>query len=83
MTPIVDEINAKPAEKMPLPIPVSEGIGTEIKIGPTPSGGAYMVAYFSDDTGNPVEKEQATQVEIHEFDEAGKNIQRTYGRVGR
>jgi len=39
--------------------------------GPTPSGGAYAIAYFSDAHGRPAEKSQAGNVEIHEFDAAG------------
>lgn len=47
--------------------------------GPTPNGGAYSVAYFQNDAGEPTRKDQATRVEIHECREDGEVIFRTYG----
>jgi len=49
--------------------------------GPTPNGGAYSVAIFLDDLRRPVPKEEATAVEIQEFDEDGTMIFRTYGEL--
>ena len=49
--------------------------------GPTPQGGAYSIALFSDQDGNPVEKAQALRVEIHEFDTDDRCIFRTYGTL--
>lgn len=50
--------------------------------GPTPNGGAYAVAYYSKE-GQPVDREQATEVEICEFDQAGNCLFRTYGKLNR
>ncbi len=55
----------------------------ERRDGPTPHGGAYAIARFIDDAGNPTTKDQATQVEICEYDQAGECIFRTYGRLPR
>lgn len=46
--------------------------------GPTHNGGVYSIAYFSDSESNPTTKENATRMEIVEFDENGKGIFRTY-----
>lgn len=46
--------------------------------GPTPNGGVYSIAYFSDSEGNPTTKENATRMEIVEFDEDGNGFFRTY-----
>lgn len=51
--------------------------------GPTPNGGASSKAFFQDDEGNPVEEEQATRVEIVEYDAEQKVIGRTYGTLQR
>jgi hypothetical protein len=51
---------------------------TEERIeGPTPSGGAYALAYFSAG-GVPVDKAQADAVEVIEFTADGAEIARTY-----
>lgn len=47
--------------------------------GPTPAGGAYAVAYFSDAKGNPCIKALASSMEIVEFNKKGEEISRTYG----
>jgi hypothetical protein len=47
--------------------------------GPTPNGGVYSIGYFSDADYKPVPKELAVYVEIHEFNEDGQCIYRTYG----
>lgn len=44
-------------------------------------GSGYSVAYSSDGAGNLVEKEEATRVEILEFDADDRNIRRTYGTI--
>ncbi len=48
--------------------------------GPTPAGGAYAVAVFSRD-GQPVEKSEATAVEVVEYAEDGTAISRTYATL--
>jgi uncharacterized protein (UPF0333 family) len=48
---------------------------------PTLHGGAYSIAYFSDDKGNPVMKGQATQVEIVEYSKDGIELFRTHGFI--
>lgn len=47
--------------------------------GPTPAGGAYALAYYYDANGKPCERAKAVRVEIHECDEDGEVIARTYG----
>ncbi|MEN6583043.1 MAG: hypothetical protein ABFD54_11385 [Armatimonadota bacterium] len=49
--------------------------------GPTPNGGAYSEAVFSDDNGNLVSKEVATHVEIIEYTASGQRIASTYGSI--
>lgn len=49
--------------------------------GPTPAGGAYAVAYFRDDQGEPTTRAKATRIEIVEFDDQDEVIMRTYGRI--
>jgi hypothetical protein len=49
--------------------------------GPTPNGGAYAIAYFFDDARNPAPKDQATGVEVVEFDSRGEAIHRTSGTL--
>jgi hypothetical protein len=46
--------------------------------GPTPAGGAYAIAHFSNDAGELVAPEAATRVEVTEYDEGGEPIARTY-----
>lgn len=45
--------------------------------GPTPSGGAYSVAFYYNDDG-PCPKAEATRVNIIEFSEDGRRINETY-----
>ena len=51
----------------------------ERREGLTPSGGAYAVAFYSDERGVSVEKERATRVTITEYDEDGERIAETHG----
>jgi len=46
----------------------------------TPNGGVYSIAYFKNAKGQPVAKEDATAIEIIEFDENDRQIWRTYMR---
>jgi hypothetical protein len=56
-------------------------VKTEERInGETPKGGVYSIAYFQDANGQPVAKEDATSIEIIEFDENDRQIWRTYMR---
>jgi hypothetical protein len=56
-------------------------MASETSDGPTPNGGVSSEIIYSDDNGNPVEKAQATQAEIREYDAQGKVINRTYGKI--
>jgi hypothetical protein len=47
--------------------------------GPTPNGGAYAIAYFRDENGDPTTKDQAHSVEIVEYNEKGEAIHSTFG----
>ena len=49
--------------------------------GPTPAGGVYAIAYFTDVNDQPVAKSKATQVKIFEYDAKGESINRTYGVI--
>jgi len=51
--------------------------------GPTPNGGSYAIAYWRDDRGRPVEREQATMVEVVEYDERGNQVASTVALLGR
>jgi hypothetical protein len=55
--------------------------GLKLKAGKNPKICKPSVAYFSDDNGTPVTKEEATNVEILEFDENDRNVMRTYGTL--
>ncbi len=55
---------------------------TEKEIGRTPSGGAYSVAYYYDNEGNPCPKAQAARVNIIEYTEDGERLNETYGILG-
>jgi len=50
-------------------------------VGPTPNGGVRSKAFFQDDEGEPIDQEEATRVEIVEYDAAGDVISRTYGEL--
>ena len=56
-------------------------IGIEVRIHDTPNGGVFSVAFFTDDTGGLVSKDEAINVEIHECDEDGQSVSRTYMRL--
>ena len=45
---------------------------------PTPNGGDYSIAIYSDDQGNPTTPAKATHVEIKEYKKSGACIMRTY-----
>jgi len=53
-------------------------IGVGVTIGNTPNGGVFSVAFFTDASGEPVSKDEAMHIEIHECDENGNSIYRTY-----
>lgn len=56
-------------------------MSTQLKTdGPTPAGGAYMITFFRDAEGNPVDEQDAVAAEILEYDDKGEVIFRTYGR---
>lgn len=51
--------------------------------GPTPNGGAYAIAYYRGEDGNPTVKAEAHSVEIVEYDKEGNAVHRTYGQLRR
>jgi hypothetical protein len=59
------------------------GVDTESRVGPTPNGGVRSTIYYRDANGDPISKEKATQVEIIEYDSAGLEVFRTYGKIDR
>jgi type II secretory pathway component PulJ len=46
--------------------------------GPTPNGGAYMIAFFRDADGNPCRKAEAHAMEVVEYNDKDEVIRRTY-----
>jgi len=60
-----------------------EKVYSESRVHPTPSGGVRSEIFYFDDHRNPVDKEEATACEILEYDEAGRVICSTIGRLGR
>jgi len=54
---------------------------SESQDGPTPNGGVRSTAYYTDDAGRPCPKDDATQLEIVEYDAAGQAVFRTYGQL--
>ena len=49
----------------------------------TPAGGVKSEAFYYDDHWNPVDKNEATTVDIHEYDENGRLIRSTIGHIER
>lgn len=49
--------------------------------GPTPAGGTHALACYRDATGAPTPKSAAVQVEVLEFDAAGRCIARTHATL--
>ena len=49
----------------------------------TPAGGVRSEAFYYDDHRNPVDKEEAITVDIPEYDENGRLILSTIGRIER
>ena len=60
-----------------------EKIFSESRVHKTPAGGVRSEVIYYDDYWNPVDKEEATTVDIHEYDENGRLIQSTIGRIER
>jgi len=54
---------------------------TETIDGPTPAGGVRMTVQYTNDSGEPVEKEVATRAKIVEYDSAGLEVRRTYAEL--
>lgn len=46
--------------------------------GPTPAGGTYSIAYYTDADGNPCAQDESAFCEIIEYDDEDKELQRTY-----
>lgn len=72
---LLDEVAGERAER---PEQKPDPRFTEKTIGRTPSGGAYAVAYYYDNEGNPCPKAQAARVNIIEYSEDGKRLNETY-----
>ena len=49
---------------------------------PTPAGGVRMTIQYTDDEGNPADKDSATRAKIVEYDSAGQEIITTYAELG-
>ena len=60
-----------------------EKIYTETRVHKTPAGGVKSVLFYFDDHWNPVDRDKATVVDIHEYDEDGRLIKTTIGRIER
>ena len=53
---------------------------SESHIGPTPSGGAYSTAYYTDKWHEPCRKKDAAYIHITEFDKDGGFINDVHGQ---
>ncbi len=51
--------------------------------GPTPNGGAYSVAYYYDEEGNPCQKINAKKIHIVEYTKYGERIMESNGFMGK
>ena len=51
----------------------------ESRVHKTPAGGVRSEAIYMDDHFNPIEKEKATRIMIHEYDAEGNMIFETLG----
>lgn len=60
-----------------------EKIYSESRVHKTPAGGVRSEVFYYDDHWNPVDKDEATTVDIHEYDENGRLIQSTIGHIER
>jgi hypothetical protein len=56
-------------------------VTSERREGPTPHGGVASEAIYLNDANELADKEDATRVEILEFDESGEVIHRTYAEL--
>jgi hypothetical protein len=55
----------------------------QLREGPTPAGGAYSIASYFDESGSPVVKADASNVEIVEYDDDGSAISHTSGTISK
>lgn len=69
------------SSKIKIKIP-EDSFCTETHIGPTPNGGAYSTAIYSNKGHEPCSKEEACYVEISEYDENGNRINGVYAICG-
>jgi hypothetical protein len=76
---LLDEVAGPRAENIQQP----DQRFTERHDGPTPSGGDYSIAYYSDANHNPCLKEQAKYVNTVEYTQTGERINEVYGVLGR
>lgn len=56
-------------------------MSTEEIVDKTPGGGVRALFIYTNDEGKDVPKEEATNVEIREYDKKGRCIRRTYGEI--
>ena len=75
---LLDDVAGPRSDKVQKPDPRF----TETEYGPTPSGGAYSVAYYYDKDGNPCKKADAVRLNIIEYSAEGKRINEVYGILG-
>lgn len=54
---------------------------TEERKGKTPRGGVCSVITYFDANGRLIDKAEATQCKIEEYDENGNSLGRTYGQM--
>ena len=57
---------------------ISQGPYKEVNDGPTKNGGAFSVSYFFDEKFNPIEKEKASNIIVHEYDSKNRSLFREY-----
>lgn len=75
---LLDEVAGERATNIPIE---PDARFTERADGPTINGGAYSIAYYYDQQGNPCRREDAASVNIIEFSKEGMRINETYATL--
>lgn len=75
---LLDEVAGERADNIPQQHDVRF---TERVDGLTINGGAYSIAYYYDQQGNPCRREDAASVNIIEYSEDGMRINETYATL--
>ena len=75
---LLDEVAGERATEVEMQ---PDALYTEREDGLTINGGAYSIAYYYDQDGNPCRKEDASKVNIVEYTENGERLNETYALI--